>query len=220
MRHIGCPSQTRHRWLCKNANVTPESLVRAVEGFLADAQFAVVFEDGAVTFDLAEAKYSISGERNKCLLHMWSSERNVVRRVLDAEIKNDGLDLSVQRMGQTRATKLEICRERDSRTPTRKTSRTGGLSEGIRRGLGRRFPGLQFSNSAQQWILERSFGPIYARGSVKKGSIWICGSGSELTETQGSIDAALTFGILWLDACRQSSCRKAHNRRLETVFTA
>ncbi len=32
-------------------------------------------------FDLAQSKYSISGEHNKCLLHVWSSERNVVRRV-------------------------------------------------------------------------------------------------------------------------------------------
>jgi len=89
-------------------------------------QHAVVVEDGDVTFDLAQAKYSVSGELNKCLLHIWSAERNVVRRILDVEMKNDVLRLQVQRLGQTRPTKLEICRNRDWRTPTaKKVARLG-----------------------------------------------------------------------------------------------
>jgi hypothetical protein len=79
-----------------------------------------VLDDGAAVFDLAQAKYSISGERNKCLLHLWSSERNLVRRVLDVEIKHEVQRLAVQRLGQTRPGKLEICRQRDRRTPTAK----------------------------------------------------------------------------------------------------
>jgi len=67
----------------KNPDMTPDALVRTVEEFLSQAHDAVVLEDGAVAFDLAQAKYSISGERNKCLLHLWSAERNVVRRVVD-----------------------------------------------------------------------------------------------------------------------------------------
>ena len=35
--------------------MTPEALVRAVEGFLSGARDAVVLEDGAVVFDLAQA---------------------------------------------------------------------------------------------------------------------------------------------------------------------
>src|SRR6478752_1897975 len=52
-----------------NSPVTPESLTRTVQDFLAEASSALVLEDGAVSFDLARAKYSISGEYNKCLLH-------------------------------------------------------------------------------------------------------------------------------------------------------
>ena len=68
-----------------------------MEDFLACAQDAVIIEDGAVVFDLAQSKYSVSGERNKCLLHLWSAERNIVRRVLEAEVKNEILRLTVQR---------------------------------------------------------------------------------------------------------------------------
>jgi hypothetical protein len=97
-----------------------EALTHALEEFLGDASGAVVIEDGGVMFDLAQAKYSISGEHNKCLLHLWSPERNTVRRVLDAEVKSGTLRLAVQRLGQAQPTKLEICRERDRRSPTAK----------------------------------------------------------------------------------------------------
>ena len=98
--------------------MTPRALAQTLEDFLAGSRGAVVLENGAVVFDLAQAKYSVCGEVNKCLLHLWSAERNIVRRVLDDEVKNEVLRLSVQRMGQARPTKLEICRERDRRTTT------------------------------------------------------------------------------------------------------
>jgi hypothetical protein len=98
--------------------MTPQAFSQTVEDFLAGSRGAVVLENGAAIFDLAQSKYSVTGETNQCLLHLWSSERNIVRRVLDAEIKHEVLRLAVQRMGQTRPTKLEICRERDRRTPT------------------------------------------------------------------------------------------------------
>jgi hypothetical protein len=67
--------------------MTPESLSHMLSDFLNGARAAVVVEDATIAFDLAESKYSISGEYNKCLLHLWSHERNVVRRVLDAEVR-------------------------------------------------------------------------------------------------------------------------------------
>src|SRR5206468_1624594 len=102
------------------ASMNADALSRTLEEFLTDASGAVVLEDGAVMFDLAQAKYSISGEHNKCLLHLWSPERNTVRRVVDAEVKSGTLRLAVQRLGQAHPTKIEICRERDRRSPTAK----------------------------------------------------------------------------------------------------
>src|ERR1700722_11623729 len=98
--------------------MTPDALTRTVHDFLSEASGAIVLENGAVAFDLGHSKYSISGEYNKCLLHLWSAERNTVRRVLDAEVKNGTLKLFVQRLGQSHPTKLEICREHDRRSPS------------------------------------------------------------------------------------------------------
>ena len=122
-RSDGHTSQTRIREGESILTMTPEALARTIEDFLAGARDAIVLDDGAAMFDLAQAKYSISGERNKCLLHLWSEERNMVRRVLDVEIKHEVLRLAVQRLGQTRPSKLEICRQRDRRLRPRNAPR-------------------------------------------------------------------------------------------------
>lgn len=51
--------------------------------------------------------------------------------------------------------------------------------------------------------LERSFSPVYARGLMRKGRSAFAVLGVNQEETQASIDASLTFGLLWLDACRE-----------------
>jgi len=196
-----------HR-ICTIPFVTPEALTRTLQDFLAEASGAVVLEDGAVAFDLERTKYSISGEYNKCLLHLWSAERNTVRRVLDAELKNGTLRLAVQRLGQARPTKMEICRERDRRSPSaRKAARTS-YEQKLRRTLERHFPGLAITRMTTGVDLEKSFGPIYARGLLRKGQSAFAVLGVNASETQASIDAALTFGLLWLDVCRQASAGK------------
>lgn len=191
-----------------NSPVTPDLLTRTVQDFLSEASGAIVLEDGAVAFDLGHSKYSISGEHNKCLLHLWSAERNTVRRVLDAEIKNGTLRLAVQRLGQSRPSKLEICRERDRRSPSAKKACRAAYEQKLRRALERHFAGYTISRLTTHIDLEKSFGPIYARGLLRKGQSGFALLGVNAQETQASIDAALTFGILWLDACRQSQAGK------------
>jgi len=188
--------------------MTPEQLTRTLEDFLASAQNAVILEDNAVLFDLAQAKYSISGEHNKCLLHVWSSERNVVRRVIEAEVKNETLRLAVQRLGQSRPNKLEIFRERDRRTPTTKRLARLAYQRVLQRVLQRWFPSFHAAPLRTSMDLERGFGPIYSRGLLHQGQSAFAVLGVNAQETQASIDAALTFAILWLDVCRQGQAGK------------
>ena len=187
-----------------NGGMNADALSRTVQEFLSEAAGAVVLEDGAVAFDLARAKYSISGEYDKCLLHLWSAERNTVRRVMEAEVKNGTLRLAVQRLGQARPTKLEICRERDRRSPTAKKVARISYEGKLRRALERHFPGFAIARLTSAVDLEKSFGPIYARGILRQGQRAFAVLGVNGTETQASVDAALTFGILWLDVCREN----------------
>jgi len=185
------------------------ALIATVAEFLAESRDGVVIEDGAVLFDLAASKYSVSGEHQKCVLHLWSSERNAVRRVVDAEVKNDVLRLAVQRLGQSKPTKLEICRQRDRRTPTAKKAARAAYQKCLQRVLDRRFQGFKLISCSRAIDLERSFGPIYVRGLLRQGQTGFAVLGVSGEETQSSIDASLTFGILWLEACRESEAGRS-----------
>lgn len=187
--------------------MTPESLRVLLQEFLGGSRHAVVLEDGARAFDLADAKYSISGEYDKCLLHLWSAERNAVRRILDAEIRNSNLRLTVQRMGQSRPSKLEISKGHDHRTPTARRVARATYQQRLRRSLERNFPDYTLTKLSNAMDLERSFGPIYARGLMRHGRSAFAVLGVNQEESQSSIDAALTFAILWLDACRDADHR-------------
>jgi hypothetical protein len=184
--------------------VTSQALTRTVQDFLNDASGAIVLENGALTFDLAQSRYSITGEYNRCLLHLWSPERNAVRRVLEAEVKNGTLRLAVQRLGQAHPTKLEICRERDRRSPSTKRLARAAYETKLRRTLERRLPDFKVVRLTSGIDLEKSFGPVYARGLIRRGRTAFAFLGVNAHETQASVDAALTFGILWLDVCRRA----------------
>jgi hypothetical protein len=188
--------------------MTAETLATELEGFLSGSSGAVVIEDGAVMFDLEHAKYSVSGQSNKCLLHLWSEERNVVRRVLDVESKGESLRVTVQKIGQARPTKLEICRERDARTVSARRKGRAAYQHILGRVLGKNFPELTLAHMTNAIDLEKSFGPIYSRGLLKRGQSGFAVLGVNGQEPQGSIDAALTFGILWLEVCRTANAGK------------
>lgn len=184
--------------------MTPDSLSQMLSDFFDGSRAVVVVEDGAVVFDLAEAKYSISGEYNKCLLHLWSSERNIVRRVLDVEVKGATLRLRVQRMGQRQPTRLDFCRDRDQRSPAARRSARVAYEARMRRALERIFPNWTVVRLTTSLDLEHSFGPAYLRGWMRQGQRSLAVLGVNEQETQATIDSALTCGILWLDACRQA----------------
>jgi len=184
--------------------MTPEQLARAIQDFLGEVPRAVVREEGELLFDFgARARYSVSTEYGKCVLHLWSDERNTVRRVTGAELKDGFLRLQVARFGRASPQTLELCRDPDQRTPTAKKSARSAYRRLLERALARHFPDHKAERLSSAMDLERSFGPIYTRGLLRRGNTASAVLGVNATETQASIDAALTFGLLWLDHCRQ-----------------
>jgi hypothetical protein len=185
--------------------MTPDLLARLLQEFLVEARRGVVIEDGQAVFELDSARHAISAERGRCLLHFWSEERNLVREVLEAELKQGTLTLSVRRFAKARPHKLEICRDRDRRSHLAKRDARTRYARLLERVLRRQMPDWSLSKSglATSMDLEHSFSPVYARGLVRKGRTGFAVLGVNLQETQGGIDAALTFGLLWLEACRE-----------------
>lgn len=202
--------------------MTPDQLLRSIDDYLAGTSHAVVLEDGAIAFDLARAKYSISssGSSDKCVLHLWSGERNAVRRVVDAELKNGMLRLSVLKFGQTRPSKLDFCRERDQRTVSARKGSRAAYQAKLRRVLLREFAGWKLERITSDMDLERSFGPVYTRALLRRGQSAFAVLGVNAQETQASIDAALTFGMLWMDYCRERQATRCHVEGLKLFLPA
>jgi hypothetical protein len=91
--------------------------------------------------------------------------------------------------------------------PRRKRPRAS-YEQKLRRALDRHFPGFSVTRPTTAVDLQKSFGPINARGLLSKGQTAFAVLGINASETQASIDASLTFAILWLEVCRQSSAGK------------
>ena len=142
----------------------------------------------AVLFDFCSARYSLSGE-GKCVLHIWSEERNTVRRVLDAEATPDSLRLQVLRFGQSQPNLLEICRERDYAASTAKRIARARYQSLLERLLRREYPGFKLAQVSSSPDLEHSFSPVYTRGLLHAGQSAFAVLGVNSEETQTSVDA-------------------------------
>ncbi len=91
---------------------TPQQIAESIESFLAEYPAAVLLEDGKLLFDMREAKYSLASEHNRCILHLWSEERNLVRRIGATTLRSGHAPaLSTHRFGQTRPQTLELRRQ-------------------------------------------------------------------------------------------------------------
>ncbi|HEX4310998.1 MAG TPA: hypothetical protein VHZ25_13280 [Acidobacteriaceae bacterium] len=188
----------------------PELLAHSIQGFLADHPHAAILEDGRLLFDLRLAHCSITADHGRCLLHLWSDERNTVRTISAIQPRRDTLRLETHRFGQSKPQTLTLVPDPDFRTPTARDTARRRYLRTLEQALATHFAGWTSDGFRSAMDLEHSFGPAYARGTLSKGqSAWaIIGVGPE--EPPAIIDGVLTLGILWLDYCRQH----ANGRRL------
>src|SRR5271165_1695545 len=203
----------------QNSAISTEFLGRTLESFLADAPNAVALENGELLFDFSTARYSVSGE-GKCVLHIWSDDRNAVRRVLDAEVKPRLLRLSVLRFGQSQPTILEISADRDQRSATALRAIRARYKQVFERMALRDFHGYKLESVSNRPDLEHSCSPVYTRGVLRQGQSAFAVLGVSAEETQPSIDAALTFGILWMHRQREQLAGRAHVQGLRLFVPA
>ena len=117
---------------------TATELARVLELFLAEHPSAAVIEDGRVLFDMRTARYALSAEYGRCVLHLWSDERNLVRTIAAIDWGRQGagkqvLRLHAKRFGQVKPQLLQLVPDRDQRTPTTRTaSRANHVGHGDR----------------------------------------------------------------------------------------
>lgn len=184
-------------------SISALALAKLIEDYLALEPSVTLFEESAPLFELSQSRYSVSENNGKCLLQVWSEERNIVRRVVDAERNNGVLQLTVQRFGKSQPSMLELCPSGDRRSASAKKITRAQYAKLLQRLILEQNPGFRVESISTGMDLERSFSPIYTRALIRRGNSAFAVLGVNATEMQASIDAALGFGLLWLDACRE-----------------
>jgi len=177
-----------------------------LELFFAEHPQLTMVEDGKAIFYFSGATgahYSLSDEHGRCVLQVWSDERNVVRRVTRVERKSGRLRLWVLRFGQMKPTLMELCPQNESRSPSTRKAERARYQSLLGRLAARDFPGWQLNRLTAAADLEYSFGPAYVRGLMKLGRRYFALLGVAAEESQATVDGSVSVAILWLDYCRQ-----------------
>jgi hypothetical protein len=199
---------------------TPARLAQIIEEYLAEHPAAALLEDGRVLFDMRTARYAVSEQHGRCLLQLWSDERNLMRTVVEAQQRAQCLRLMTRRMGVAKPQALELVPTSDRRTPTARDQARRSYQRLLERALTRNFIGSKVDGMRSAMDLEHSFGPAYVRGRLLRGTAADAVIGVGESESAATADGILTLGILWLDHCRQHGDVRRHFGGLKVIVPA
>jgi hypothetical protein len=197
-----------------------EQLTQSLEAYLSAHPAAALLEDGRLLFDMRSARYAVTESHGRCLLQLWSDERNLIRTVVEVEQRAQCLRLMTRRMGAARPQALELVPTSDRRTPTARDQARRNYQRLLERALTRHFIGSKVDGLRSAMDLEHSFGPAYVRGRLLKGTAAEAVIGVGEAESGAMVDGILTLGILWLDHCRQHGDVRRHFGGLKVVVPA
>ena len=180
-------------------------LRRALKGLCAIAA-PEVRENGEWLAGLEGVQFEVSAQGEAALLHLWSAQQSLVRRVLRvAEESSDRLVLEVSRLGFSRPTQLEFVAGSAPRE-TRRVEREQ-FSSRLRRILTDHFPDESIESLSTSQDLHHSISGSYTRGVVRHGSQAHAVLGVSPNEDAATIDGILTFGLIWLQQARDRAKR-------------
>jgi hypothetical protein len=128
-----------------------------------------VHEDGKWLAELSGLHCEIRREGKQPLVHLWSDERNLVRRILRvAEHSPDHIVIEVRRFGANRPARLEFIATEGPRRKSRVSVEK--FRARLARILAENFPDARVDSLAASPDLEHSFSGLFARGVMSEGS--------------------------------------------------
>ena len=162
-------------------------------------------ENGARVAPLSTLSWEVRGSGTKPLLHLWSAQHNLTRRVLAiTDQSEERLALAVERFGRSRPDRLEFVRVSVERS-TRDLDRDE-FCQWIVALCAKQFPDDAIDSFSIHQDLEHSLSGSYARGVVRSGAArWAVLAATE--HEAGQASRCLTFALLWLDRLRESQGR-------------
>lgn len=190
-------------------------LLASLEEFTATG-IVEVRENGGRVAPFSGMSWEVRGGSEKPLLHLWSEQFNLTRRVLAiTDHSEHRLALAVERFGRAKPDRLEFIRrefEREAHAVSREEFR-----DRLSHLLAEQFPDETLESLTVSQDLEHSFSGNYARGILRRGSGHIAVLAAPPGESADTADNSLTFGLLWL-ARQQNSKREGTFARLRLIL--
>ena len=179
-------------------------LRRALDGVCA-AGAPEVRENGEWIAALDGMQYEVRPQGEAALLHLWSGQQSLVRRVVSvAEESRERVVVEVARFGHARLARLEFvaAAPREPRFVDR-----AQFSGRLRQILTDHFPDETVVSLAASADLRHSISGSYTRGLTHRGSEAFAVLGASPNEEGATIDGILTFGLIWLQHTRDRAKR-------------
>jgi hypothetical protein len=167
---------------------------------------AEVHENGEWLAALDGMQYEVRHQEGAALLHLWSAQQSLVRRVVRvSEKSSERVVVEVERFGQSRHAQLEFLAAR-ARRDARRVGREQFCNR-LRQLLTDQFPDEIVDSMAIAADLHHSISGSYARGLMHRGTDSYAVLGAAPDEDGATVDGILTFGLLWLDRVRNRARR-------------
>jgi hypothetical protein len=182
-------------------------LQASLQEFIASG-IVEVRENGGRIAPFSGMSWEVRGDREKPLLHLWSEQFNLTRRVLAiTDHSEHRMALAVERFGSKRPDRLEFIRrefERGARELSDEEFRNR-----LSHLLAEQFPDETLESLVVSPDLEHSLSGNYARGLLRHGSTYVAVLAAPGEGPSEAADNSLTFALLWLRHVRESSGREA-----------
>jgi len=167
-----------------------------------------VRENGGRIAPFSGMSWEVRGDSAKPLLHLWSEQFNLTRRVIAITDHSDQrLALAVERFGRHKPDRLEFVRrefERGARQVSHEQFR-----DRLVQLLAEQFPDQTVESLVVAPDLEHSLSGKYARGILRRGSACVAVLAVPGGESSDVADNSLTFALLWMRRARESNRRGA-----------
>jgi hypothetical protein len=184
-------------------------LLDEIELFIKSLRHPVVVEDEVELFDLSASHWRLSVEFGKLIFAAWNAARSVSRRVEDIAYRDgERLGVFARKPGGREISTMEF-RELDRaiRQVTDKAPGRASFQKQLLAMLSREYPGYKFERVSHRSDREHSFSAWYTRGVARLGRTAWAFLGLGGGESPAAADAALAFGLIWLDWLRSRSDR-------------
>jgi hypothetical protein len=177
--------------------VTAVDLRELFETFVLHAKAPALIDAGHDPLPLASGEYALTQASGRLTVECWSGKQTLVRRIIDVHLQRTGkVEFITQQFAGRRGRLSLVDLEHPAHADA--TRRSGRLTfrEQFRLHLQRQYPDWRVAEISTEPNLQHTFSPTYPRALLRKGSLGMAAIGAPTDAAD--VDAALTFGLIWL----------------------